>query len=146
MEKVGWNENSRLEDYEMYLKLAELGDFAYDPQILAAWRKHSYNTSKDKLLMLREVLEAQRRNFGVFNVTEKELQKAQTKTKFLYARDLLQHGEKLAALKLGLKNLEGSNSFIETAKFFVRFLVPMSVVGAKRNLRKNRYSEKSFIN
>ncbi len=142
LENVGWNEDSRLEDYEMYLKLAALGDFAFDEQILSVWRHHGYNTSKDLLLMLKEVLEAQWRNFNLLGVSENELSRAQTATKFHYARDLLQHGNKKQAWKLARKNWRGANSNFELAKFLVRLGVPMSVVEAKRKLKKENYSRR----
>ncbi|MBA2495197.1 MAG: glycosyltransferase family 2 protein [Acidobacteria bacterium] len=142
LENVGWNEDSRLEDYEMYLKLAALGDFAFDEQILSVWRHHDYNTSKDLLLMLKEVLEAQWRNFNLLGVSENELSRAQTATKFHYARDLLQHGNKKQAWKLARQNWRGANSNFELAKFLVRLGVPMSVVEAKRKLKKENYSRR----
>ncbi|MGI8639928.1 MAG: glycosyltransferase family A protein [Pyrinomonadaceae bacterium] len=142
LENVGWNENSRLEDYEMYVQLAALGDFAFDEQILSVWRHHGYNTSKDLLLMLKEVLEAQRRNFKFLGVSENELNRAQTAVKFYYARDLLQHGNKKQAWKLARENWRGANSNFELAKFLVRLGVPMSVVEAKRKLKKENYSRR----
>ncbi len=142
LENVGWNENSRLEDYEMYLKLAALGDFAFDAQVLSVWRHHGYNTSKDLLLMLREVLEAQRRNFKLLGINEAELNAAQTAVKFYYAKDLLQHGNKKQAWNLARENWRGANSSLELAKFLLRMSVPMAVVEAKRQLKKNNYSRR----
>ena len=140
LEKVAWNEESRLEDYEMYLKLAAFGEFAFDEQILSVWRHHGYNTSKDLLLMLHEVLAAQQRNFASLNVSEAELQRAQIAVKFQYARELLQHGDKKQAWKLARENWRGANSKSDLAKFFVRLSVPMSVVEAKRRSRKRKYA------
>ena len=148
LEKVSWNTESRLEDYEMYLKLAALGDFAFDSQILSTWRHHGYNTSKDKALMLKEVIEAQQRNFEYLNVSENELKKIQTETEFRYARDFLQSGDKKEALKLAMKSWRGAKSKAEIAKFIVRMFVPMAGVEAKRKLKnadKSRRFEKIII-
>jgi len=142
LEKVRWNETSRLEDYEMYLKLAALGDFAFDEQVLSVWRQHGYNTSKDLLLMLKEVLEAQQRNSNLLGVSENELNRAQSATKFRYARDLLQHGSKKQAWELARENWRGANTNLELAKFLVRLGVPMAVVEAKRRLKKENYSKR----
>lgn len=142
LENVGWNEDARLEDYEMYLKLAALGDFAFDERVFSVWRHHGYNTSKDLLLMLEEVLAAQQRNFKSLAVGADELRLAQTATKFLYARDLLQHGSKRAAWKLALENWRGANSNLELAKFLVRLGVPMAVVETKRRLKKKNYARR----
>ena len=143
LEKVRWNEQARLEDYEMYLKLAPLGDFAFDPQILSAWREHGYNTSQDRLLMLREVIAAQDRNRDALGVSPAELERAQLKTKFVYARFLLQHGDKRGAVELAREAWRGARSNAELAKFFVRLFVPMFVVDAKRAARKMRFAAQS---
>ncbi len=139
LENVGWNENSRLEDYEMYLKLAARGDFAFDERVLSVWRHHGYNTSKDLLLMLKEVLEAQERNFNLLGISENELHRAQIERKFHYARDLLRHGDKKQAWKLARENWRGAHSNADLAKFFARMLIPMEIVETKRRLKKDNY-------
>src|SRR5919202_1711432 len=60
VERHGWNERARLEDYELYLKLSADGDFAFDPRVLSAWRRHGTNTSGDFVWMIEARLEAQR--------------------------------------------------------------------------------------
>lgn len=133
--KTGWNEDARLEDYEMYLKLAALGEFAFDRKVLSAWRHHDYNTSRDMHLMLDEVVAAQKRNFPLFGMSEAELNEFQAKTKFIYAKTLLQHGEKKAAIRLARECWRGAKSKAELAKFLVRLGVPMSVVATKRKFK-----------
>lgn len=135
IESVGWNIDSRLEDYEMYLRLMNLGDFAFDPQILSAWRDHGYNTSKDQLMMLNEVIGAQDRNIAEFGVDRAELEDIQTVTKFMYARDLLQHGEKIEAIKLAKDNWRGARSNRELLAFFTRLWLPMSIVNLIRRIK-----------
>lgn len=142
LENVRWNEHSRLEDYEMYVQLAALGDFAFDDRILSAWRHHGYNTSKDLLLMLNEVLAAQERNFGLLNVKKSDYEKIRAQTKFRYARDLLQHGEKPQAWRLARESWRGANSNLELAKFLARMIVPMTVVETKRRLKKQKYARR----
>lgn len=142
LDKVSWNEASRLEDYEMYLTLMRLGEFAFDPQVLSAWRHHGYNTSGDKMLMLNEVIDAQNRHFPRFGVSEKDLAERQVKLKFHYARDLLRLGDKRTAWDLGMANRKGANSF-EFLKFLVRMGIPMPVVDLKRRARKRRLSKLS---
>jgi len=143
LEIARWNENSRLEDYEMYLSMMTLGHFAFDPQVLSAWRHHGYNTSGDRRLMLTEVVEAQHRNFDILGIDRDELADIQTRTKFRYARDHLQHGNKLDALRLAGESWRGAASNFELAKFFVRMFVPMSIVNLKRESRKNRFRAQS---
>ena len=61
LEKYGWNEESILEDYELYLKLCAEGEFAFDRQILCAWRQHGWNVSGNFPKMLAEWIAAQNR-------------------------------------------------------------------------------------
>ena len=136
LETVAWNENSPLEDYEMYLKLAQLGNFAFDPQELSAWRRHSYNTSHNIDMMLKEVIAAQNRNFGNMGVGEVQSKKIQEQIKFYYARIFLQEGEKQQAFQLARKNWHGSRSGAQLVKFVLRMFVPMFVVKFWRNRKK----------
>jgi alpha-1,3-rhamnosyltransferase len=136
LESVSWNEDSRLEDYEMYLRLMNLGEFAFDPQILSAWRQHGYNTSGDRMLMLEEVLNAQHRNFESLGLTPAELDKLQTQTTFQYARMELQHGKKAAAMLLARKSWRGAESVLQLGEFALRMLVPMSILEYSRRSRK----------
>lgn len=135
IEKVGWNIDSRLEDYEMYLRLMNLGDFAFDPQVLSAWRDHGYNTSKNRLMMLDEVIGAQDRNITSFGINRFDLDRVQTATRFMYARDLLQHGDKLGAARLAKANWRGARSPVELMTFLIRMLVPMSIINLKRRMK-----------
>ena len=136
LENVRWNEQSRLEDYEMYIKLLEYGDFAFDPQILSVWRYHSNNTSRDVEMMLSEVLETQNRRRKELNVGDAEFESMQEKTRFIYARVMLQHGDKAGAFRLARSARRGASSTSELIKFYIRLAVPMAVVNLKRQLSK----------
>ncbi|CAN5489892.1 hypothetical protein BH10ACI2_BH10ACI2_03850 [soil metagenome] len=136
LENVAWNESSRLEDFEMYIKLVTLGEFVFDPTILAAWREHTNNTSKDLEMMLGEVLRTQDRNISDLDVSREELDRRQMKTRFRYARKLLQHGEKGEALRLARSNWRGSESVTELAAFALRMALPMKAVELKRKMDK----------
>ena len=137
LEKVSWNEASRLEDYELYLQMAQIGDFAFDPQILSVWREHGHNTSKDLQMMVTEVLAAQERNAAALGVNAAELAEIQTRTKFKYAEEFLQHGDKGTAIGLAKSNWRGAGSPSQLAKFMLRMMTPMSVVHARRSLKKS---------
>ena len=82
-----------------------------------------------------EVIEAQNRNINDLGINEADLRKIQTKTKFRYARDFLQHGDKSKALQLAKTNWRGAKSNAELAKFAVRMFVPMSVINFRRSLK-----------
>lgn len=136
LEEVEWNEDARLEDYEMYLKLMDKGEFAFDPRTLSAWRQHRSNTSGNRFLMLDEVLAAQERNFDRLRITREELLSMRVRTKFRHARIELQHGEKLEALRLAGTSWSGAKSIRQLAVFLLRMLLPTFVVKFRRSLRR----------
>ncbi|HEY0461882.1 MAG TPA: glycosyltransferase family A protein [Pyrinomonadaceae bacterium] len=138
LEKVSWNEDARLEDYEMYVRLATFGDFAFDPQVLSVWRYHSYNTSKDLVLMHREVIEAQNRNIEFLGVSRAELDKFQARIKFRNTRILLQNGNKREALKLGKESWRSAGSAKEIGKALVHLALPKSVLDAYRKRKREK--------
>ncbi|HTK38801.1 MAG TPA: glycosyltransferase family 2 protein [Pyrinomonadaceae bacterium] len=142
LDRVSWNEDARLEDYEMYLALSQLGDFAFDPQILSAWRRHRYNTSQDCEMMLSEVVDAQRRLASELGLNENALNAARDRSAFLYARNSLAGGAKLPAVRLALKHWRGAESPLAFAKFFLRFGTPMFIINAGRKMKRTRASQR----
>lgn len=134
--KYGWNEDARLEDYELYLKLSADGDFARNTEVLSAWRQHENNTSDDFALMLREQIEAQNRVAPRLGIGEDELEAAQRERNFAAVFDLLRAGDKSEARRLFRENSAGK-AFGETAGLRLRMLVPSSLFQWNRR-RKRR--------
>jgi alpha-1,3-rhamnosyltransferase len=132
LDGLEWNESARLEDYEMYLRLMAKGEFAFDSRVLCAWRSHSYNTSGSRTMMLEEIMAAQERTFAALGLGDEALAAAKTRTRFLYARIALQHGDKLTAMRLARGNWKGARSTMEKAAFAARMLTPMPIVKMKR--------------
>lgn len=141
LEKVHWNENSRLEDYEMYVRLAAIGDFAFDPQVLSVWRHHSYNTSKDLLLMHNEVIEAQNRNFEFLGVSREELEKYQARIKFRNTKVFLQNGDKKEAILLGKESWRSASSAKEVGKSLIQLLLPKSFLQTYQQRKREKQVE-----
>ncbi len=106
----GWNEASKLEDYELYLRLSADGEFAFDSQVLSAWRRHSYNTSRDLDFMANECFATQRRVTAYLGLSAEQLAVFQTALKWKYAGDFARNGDKRKALDLMLRNLSGAPS------------------------------------
>lgn len=142
VEGLMWNESARLEDYEMYLKLMMRGEFAFDPAVLSVWRHHRYNTSGDRLLMLREVLAAQQRNREAIGLSDNEFVRLAERVKFKYARMELQYGQKLSALRLAKESWRGAESAFQLLRFGLRLFVPMAAVNLWRSTRKKHFTEK----
>lgn len=131
-----WNEASRLEDYDLYLRLSALGEFAFDPQILSAWRSHEANVSWDQGLMLEEHLRAQREAARRFGFSDTRIEELQRTTKFNRAEDFLRVGSKKQALQLMLHNVAGMNSPVTAARMVLRLLLPNSLM--RRRMRRRQ--------
>jgi alpha-1,3-rhamnosyltransferase len=128
LEQQRWNEESRLEDYDLYLRLSTEGPFAFDPQVLSAWRRHSSNVSRDQTLMLEEQLQAQRKAALRFGLTDRQIEDLQRATRFGRAEDFLRVGQKSRALSLMMHNFRGVNSPRTTARMLLRLLIPNPIM------------------
>lgn len=142
LERERWNEESRLEDYELYLRLSAAGEFAFDPQILSAWRRHRANVSWDQTLMLEEQLRAQREAALGFGFTNEQVDRLQRTTRFARAEDFLRVGQKSEALGLIMKNLRGANSSRATARMLMRLLLPNSILRRRTRARQRKAHER----
>jgi alpha-1,3-rhamnosyltransferase len=138
LKKYQWNKNAKLEDYELYLRLAAKYEFALGESNLSAWRMHDYNTSADFPLMMNEWIEAQNRVATEIGLSVELLAKFQTKLRFRCVKDFIRRGEKNAAWNFFKNNLSGAESNFEIAKTFVRFLVPNKLLQLNSNLKKSR--------
>ena len=142
LEQQRWNEESKLEDYDLYLRLSAAGPFAFDPQVLSAWRRHGSNVSWDQALMLKEQLQAQRLGALRFGLTDNETEKLQRATKFSRAEDFLRVGQKGKALRLLMHNWRGVRSPRETARILLRLLMPNSFIRGRERVRQRRTRER----
>lgn len=140
--KFLWNENSRLEDYELYLRLCAAGEFALDENILSAWRIHGYNTSANFPAMMNELIEAQNRAAGEIGLSASQLRRAQAKLKFNCILQLIREGRKKEAARLFRKNIGGASSLNAIGKLAIRFLVPSRLLQWRRNLVRRKTIEK----
>ena len=135
VERHGWNERARLEDYELYLKLSADGDFAFDPRVLSAWRRHGTNTSGDFVWMIEARLEAQRNAAPHLRLGPAQLERYRRALNFSGAEDLLRLGDKRAALRYLRRGLSGAPNASALARVALRLLTPHSLV-RRRNRRR----------
>lgn len=103
LERYGWNEDAKLEDYELYLRLSAEGEFTFDPRVLSAWRQHHYNASLNVTMMMNERLDAQRR-LAEIGLSAGQLERFQRLARFRIAQDFMRRGKKLKAAKLMLES------------------------------------------
>lgn len=138
LERHGWNEQARLEDYELYLHLSAEGEFAFDPRVLSAWRQHGSNTSRDTIWMLEARLAAQQQVAEHLHLTATQLRLAQRALWFAGAEDLLRLGQKANALKCLRHGWRGAPSAAALARTLMRLAVPYGVISRSRKRRKSR--------
>jgi len=142
LEKRGWNEESKLEDYELYLQLAEDGEFAFDPSVLAAWRRHKNNTSRDLDFMLGECLAAQNRVAAKLGWSSGKLKVISTQTRFFFAEEYGRAGKKAESRSLLFANLRGAPSFRVMFRALVRHLIPKSILEKRKAAVHARENER----
>jgi hypothetical protein len=138
----GWNENARLEDYELYLKLATDGEFARNERVLCAWRQHGWNVSSDTPLMLDEMIAAQNALADRLKISRAELEKIQKEVKFEAVFNFVRHGRRREAASLFLNNLGGAKSPAQIGKMLFRLAVPQTVFQWNRQRKMRKAIEK----
>jgi alpha-1,3-rhamnosyltransferase len=139
LERHGWNERARLEDYELYLRLSAEGEFALDPQrVLSAWRRHGSNASRDFVWMIEARLDAQTSVAAHLKLSGEELRRYRRALEFAGAEDLLRLGDKARALKFLRRGFGGAPSPAALARVFLRMLAPRTLVEWRR--RRTRES------
>lgn len=143
VERHGWNERARLEDYELYLRLSADGEFAFDPRVLSAWRRHGTNTSGDFVWMIEARLEAQRNAAPHLNLSAEQLERYQRALNFAGAEDLLRLGDKRAALKYLRRGLAGAPDAASLARVALRLVTPYALV-RRRNRRRQSNAAKRY--
>ncbi len=136
LEHHRWNEDARLEDYEMYLKLSGEGDFARNPKILCGWRQHGVNASTDLPSMFPEMIAAQDRVAPSLGISPDELKRTQSQMKFAAAANFVRHGFRREAAQLFLENLRGASSLAEVIGTAVRLALPGSVFQWNRRRKR----------
>ena len=142
LDKHRWDEAAKLEDYDLYLRISDEGEFAFDPRILSAWRRHGSNVSWDQTLMLEEQLRAQREAAGRFGFTEKQIAELERTTRFNRAEDFLRIGQKSQALSLMMQNWRGANSSRATARMLLRLLIPNSFMRGRARVRARNANQR----
>jgi alpha-1,3-rhamnosyltransferase len=142
LERHGWNEKARLEDYELYLRLSAEGEFAFDPRILSAWRQHEANTSRDFVWMIEARLHAQQTLARQLRLSATELEHAHLALKFSGAEDLLRLGEKGQSLEFLRQGWRGAPSAAALARVVLRLLAPYSLTKWRRRRRRERATKR----
>jgi alpha-1,3-rhamnosyltransferase len=142
VERHGWNERARLEDYELYLRLSAEGEFAFDSRVLSAWRRHGANTSRDFGWMIEARLEAQRNAATHLGLDKKELERYQRALNFAGAEDLLRLGDKRTALRFLRRGLTGAPDARSLARVALRLVTPYSLFERRTRRRQTTAAQR----
>ncbi len=125
--QFGWNEQARLEDYELYLRLCRVGAFALDTDIRAAWRRHGSNTSRNVEFMLAETRAAQARTADWLELSEAERRRATAELTWTYAEAFARAGACWRAAALAWSSWSGAPDWQARGKMLARLLLPTPV-------------------
>ncbi len=140
-----WNENSLLEDYDLYLRLAADYEFVFNPETLAGWRQHGSNTSGNLPKTFPEFLKAHEESMGRLGIAKEERDRLKKKVEFNAAFNFVRHGFKKEAVRYGLGNLGGAGSVHEIANLAFRLLIPRRVFQWNRKRKYQKAGKKYGI-
>lgn len=138
LEGHSWNENSILEDYELYLKLSVDGEFARNNQLLCGWRQHGGNVSRDFPGMMNEWIAAQNRVAPSLPMTRAELDRIQAELRFESVAGFVRAGHTKEARKLFRENLAGARSVSQVLSMAARLSIPKAAFDANRRRKLRR--------
>jgi len=137
LERYRWNDDSILEDYELYLRLSTDGEFARNQNVLCGWRQHGSNVSGDFPLMMEEWIAAQNRVFGSLNMSRAELDEVQTQLRFDSVAGFVRGGRRAEAFTLFRENLAGARSPQHAAEMLLRICVPRRLFEWNRKRKRH---------
>lgn len=128
LESVRFNEASRLEDFELYLRLSAIGQFRFIPKHLGYWRIHAGNTSGALRMMVDERKAAVRRVAPSIGLTEEQIRRASSLSDWLYATEFLSSGERMEALVMSLTNAWAAPSLESVARRTLQLATPSRIL------------------
>ena len=105
VERFYWNENSHIEDYEMYLRLASMGEICYSPRSIGYWREHPGQVSNRLQDNLAEVIDTQRRVAKQLKVSPTALRRWESSARYVYGEYFLRQGDWRTGVRLTAGNI-----------------------------------------
>ena len=137
LERHRWNDDSILEDYELYLRLSADGEFVRNEKILCCWRQHGSNVSSDFPLMMHEWIAAQDRVAADLGIGRAELDRLQIRLRFDSVAGFVRSGRRREAFELFRQNLSGARSPLHAAGMLARLAVPQRLFAWNRRRKRN---------
>jgi alpha-1,3-rhamnosyltransferase len=138
LEECRWNEDAKLEDYDLYLRLSVDGEFAFDQDISCAWRTHGKNSSRDLQFMLNECLQAQCRAASILHLTPDELEKANARLRWHFGGEFIKAGNKGKGIRLLGSILKGAPSSGSVARMMGALIIPTPILRWRKKYIERR--------
>jgi hypothetical protein len=127
-----------MEDYELYLRLAARGPFAYVEEPEASWRMHETNVSKDLPRMLHEALATQGRVAVDLGIDADALAMYRQRVRFAYGGFFLQAHRWRPGARLTFANLRGAPSWKALLRRLIHVMTPPRLLEARQAIRERR--------
>ncbi len=133
-----WNSTVNLEDFDLYLRLCNLGDFAFDPTTLSAWRQHSSNMSKRTTFMMEGFIQAINLNAESLQLDKQEVALIGERYKWECVDSFLNSGQRVEALKTAVQTSRIKVPFISKLRQFTKIFIPKAVLEfGQRRINRN---------
>ncbi len=143
VKKFMWNEDTFLEDYEMYLKLSTIGEIPFDERLLSAYRIHDANISRNLPRQFGAVEKSFKECQDLLGLTNEEVEHFLKSMRFKAVDSFVRSGHPRKALKLLWQNIGAADSFGRITSLLLRILTPQPMFRWNRR-RKKRKAIKKF--
>lgn len=130
-----WNEYFVLEDYDLYFRLAEHYDFAFNKEPLSAWRQHGRNTSGHFPSFFPVVLEIHQAAMDRLGLSEAEKRRHRSRLCFEASFNFIRNGFRSEAIRYMIGNPTGAESWSRFLNLALRIAIPQRIFQWIRNRR-----------
>ena len=127
VEAHGWNEQSALEDYELYLRLSRDGEFALLDVPLGAWRRHASNTSRQLDAMLEARQNAIADVGPLLGLDHRSLRKTAARITWLSAESYISAGQRRRAVAMSATALSAAPGAGAVLRRAAHLTLPLAV-------------------
>lgn len=121
-----------VEDFELFLRLCTLGEFAFAPDILSVYRTHSTNASRQTDAIIEGKIQAFKSNADNLGLGQKELDEIIARNNWNSVDFCLNSRQRLKAIKLALQNSHAKIPLAAKLRQYLKLAMPYSVLQATR--------------
>ena len=121
-----------VEDFELFLRLCTLGEFAFSPDVLAAYRIHSTNASRQMGAIVASKVQAFKLNADRLGLTQQELAEVIARNNWNSVDFCLNSQQRLKAIKLALQNSHAKIPLSAKLRQYLKLFLPYGLLRAIR--------------